>query len=117
MPEMAAAAAAATAAANSSAALLEFTRIQAALAIVPNFDGQKPPLRAFIHDVEEALAMCPEGAEMEKKFLKLIITKLRGAARDAVEGKNFDDLKGFAKHLKKNFFSRISSLLPLSKSN
>ena len=88
---------------DTATALLEFTPLQSALALVPHFDGNNMPLRNFIYDVEEGLAMCPEGTEA--KFVKLTITKLRGAARDSVEGRAFVTISALAKHLKDSFTS------------
>ena len=94
--------AAAAAAANAVNVMTHYLQWQNALSQVPMFDGKESELRSFVLDVEQAFVSLGEGAN-EVEFVKRILPKLCGRARECIEGQTFADLKSLVKRLKESF--------------
>lgn len=92
----------AEAAAVAVTAMTEYFQVQTILNQIPTFDGKEANLRTFALEAENALSLLDAGTD-QGKFVKQILSKLRGIARESVEGKTFADLKSFIKHLKETF--------------
>ena len=84
-----------------SLAALHFMQLQAALQGIEQFDGKEPPLRTFLYDIEQGLSLVPE--VLEASYTKGILRKLRGNAREAVEGRIFETTDALIKFLRETF--------------
>ena len=82
-------------------AALHFMQLQAALQGVEQFDGKEPPLRTFLYDVEQGLSMIPDS--LKQNYTMGILRKLRGNAREAVEGRTFRKTEDLIKFLRDTF--------------
>ncbi|CAK9813726.1 hypothetical protein ANTPLA_LOCUS7954 [Anthophora plagiata] len=87
--------------ANSMAILTQRSCLQSAVASLPIFDGENPPLSTFAQRVEDGLTLIPRDTEPE--YLAMVYTKLTGAARTRVQGKSFANVPELLKFLKKCF--------------
>ena len=94
--------AAAIAAAEAVAEMTRYFRWQRALDRVPNFDGKESELRSFVFDVEQAFASLGANAD-ESEFVKQVVVKIRGSARECLDSKTFCDIKSLVKVLKESF--------------
>lgn len=90
------------AAALAVTAMTEYFQTQTVLNQIPTFDGKNTDLRNFVLEVENAYSLLGTGYD-QNKFIKLILPKLKGIARESVEGKELSDLNSFTKHLKESF--------------
>ena len=78
--------------------------VQQALLHIPPYDGKNMPLKTFLQDVENGVAICPEG--IHNAFFKGVIAKLfyiRDTARDAVCGLNIENVNDLKDALKDYF--------------
>ena len=75
--------------------------MQAAVAGIPSFDGSNIPLKDFLQDVRNAAADIP--ADKINGFLKKVLGKLRGSARNSTYGVTFNNVDDLVKHLKRRF--------------
>ena len=82
----------------------QYLALQNALADLPHFDGRKPSLRTFVYDVENAKGLLPKESE-EELFVRGVIAKLKGAAKDCVDGHKFNKIEDLLRHLKGHFSS------------
>ena len=64
--------------------------MQAAVAGIPSFDGSNIPLKDFLQDVRNAAADIPD--DKINVFLKKILGKLRGSARNSTYGVTFNNV-------------------------
>lgn len=68
---------------------------------IPCFNGKDPPLREFLQDVTNgAVYMTPT---TEAGFIKAVLSKLKGPARESVRDKQFNTLNELTTHLKRRF--------------
>lgn len=88
---------------NSVVTVLEQMSVQTNSQNIPLFDGRQPPLKDFLQEIENSAAFIPEVSE--PGFLKAVLSKLRGAARNSVRGLRFDNINGLVEHLRKRFAS------------
>ena len=79
----------------------ECMAVQQALLHIPPYDGKNMSLKTFLQDVENGLAICPEG--IQNAFFKGVIAKLRDTARDAVSGREINTLDALKDALKEYF--------------
>ena len=79
----------------------ECMAVQQALLHIPPYDGKNMSLKTFLQDVENGLAICPEG--IQNAFFKGVIAKLRDTARDAVSGQDINTLDTLKDALKEYF--------------
>ena len=75
--------------------------MQCTIGSVPPFDGTNLPLKHFIQDVRNAAAhITPEQLPC---FLKKVLGKLRGSARNSTFRVAFATVDGLVRHLKRKF--------------
>ena len=72
---------------------------QSAIGSVPPFDGTNIPLKDFIHDVRNAVANIAD--DQLPCFLKKVLGKLRGSARNSTFGVTFTTVDDLVRHLKR----------------
>ena len=72
-----------------------------ALQNIPFYDGKNMPLKDFIQDVRNGQVFVD--ATHEGIYLKAIIGKLTGSARDSTYGKGFNSIEDLITHLKNRF--------------
>ena len=94
--------AAEAAAANAFNSKTHYLQRQNALSQVPTFAGKESELRSFVLDVAQTFASLGEGAN-EVEFVKRILPKLRGRARECIEDQKFADLKSLVIRLEESF--------------
>lgn len=75
--------------------------VQSLIAGLPDFDGRNLPLKDFIQDVKNGAEFLPQG--QEANYVRLVIGKLRGPARDSTYGQTFANVTALCSHLKKRF--------------
>ncbi|CAB0031905.1 unnamed protein product [Trichogramma brassicae] len=68
---------------------------------IPSFDGKNIPLRDFIQDVRNGAAQITE--LQTPNFIKAVLAKLKGPARDSTFNKTFENVDALVKHLKERF--------------
>ena len=68
---------------------------------VPIFNGKNVPVRDFIQNVIDGEASIP--ANCEKQYIRAVLSRLKGAARDSTHGKSFFSMKDLIDHLKQRF--------------
>lgn len=68
---------------------------------IHEFDGRNIPLKDFLQDIRNGAQLVP--AAQRKDFTRLIITKLRGPARDTTYGKEINTPDELIKILKQRF--------------
>lgn len=68
---------------------------------IPEFDGEHPPLNEVIRKIRDGFTLIDE--EEEPEYVRLVITRLVGAARTSVEGKTFETIVQLVDHLKKRY--------------
>lgn len=91
---------------NTSAAMasvLECMTLQQSTYHIPHFDGKNPSLNEFLQDVLNGAVFISENSE--SAFIKAVLGKLKGPARESVRDKTFDRLDDLITHLKKRFAS------------
>lgn len=77
-----------------------------ALEAVPYFDGRPGQFRSFTNGCNDAKAMV--SPRMEQNLVRLIKNRLKGIAKDTVEGTHFDNVKDFIEYLEIYFAPRHS---------
>ena len=75
--------------------------LQSATAGIPVFDGRNIPLKDSIQDVRNAASDITD--DQLKLFLKKVLGKLRGSARNCSYGFGFNTVDELVKHLKRRF--------------
>ena len=80
----------------------QYLALQSALSSLPLFDGSRPSLRSFVYDIENAKGFLPVETK-EELFVRGVIAKLKGAAKDCVDGCSFKKVDDLIKHLKSHF--------------
>ena len=88
--------------AKAISAITDYLRTQSILDQIPVFDGKESNLRSFIYDIEQGFAMLGENSD-ERNYLAKIMPKIRGPAREAVEGRTFATIKDLVTRLKEAF--------------
>ncbi|XP_058790626.1 uncharacterized protein LOC131663872 [Phymastichus coffea] len=68
---------------------------------ITEFDGKNVPLKDFIQDIRNGRALIDD--KQEANFIRLIIAKLKGPARDCIYGKTVNTTEGLVKILKERF--------------
>lgn len=68
---------------------------------IPHFDGRNMPLKDFLQDIKNGAAYLPP--ESENKYVRGVLGKLQGCARDSTYGKTFHTVNDLIKHLKERF--------------
>ena len=81
--------------------MAECFAIQQGIMNVSIFDGKNMPVRDFIQEVVNGKARIP--ANCEKQYIKAVLPRLKGAARDSTRGKSFFSMKDLIDHLKQRF--------------
>ena len=79
----------------------ECMAVQQALLHIPPYDGKNMSLKTFLQDVENGLAICPEG--ILNAFFKGVIAKPRDTARDALSGREINTINTLKDALKEYF--------------
>ena len=67
--------------------VLECLTLQQSTYHIPHFDGKNPPLKDFLQDVSNGAVFVTDATETG--FIKAVLDKLRGVARDSVRDKQF----------------------------
>ena len=75
--------------------------MQAAITSIPVFDGKNIPLKDFIQDIRNTDADIPDN--QKASFIKKVLSKLRGSARNSTYGVAFSSIDDLVKHLKQRF--------------
>ena len=88
--------------AKAISAITDYLRMQSILDQIPVFDGKESNLRSFIYDVEQGFAILGKDAS-ERDYLIKIMPKIRGSAREVVEGRTFATIKELVTRLKEAF--------------
>ncbi|XP_043461938.1 uncharacterized protein LOC122498320 [Leptopilina heterotoma] len=83
------------------ASVLECMTLQRSTFHIPCFDGRSPPLKEFLQDVANGAVFINE--QTEPGFIKAILSKLKGAARESVRDKQFLTTQELINHLTKRF--------------
>ena len=68
---------------------------------IPQFVGKNPPLKEFLQDVENGAVFVTDVTE--PGFIKTVLAKPKGVARESVREKQFSRVKDLIAHLKKRF--------------
>ena len=76
----------------------QLVSIKDAVKTVPEFDGHNIPISLFVEAVEDAKGMIDAAAE--GNLVKLLRAQLKGEARQAIRGQNFETIETFCKALK-----------------
>ena len=75
--------------------------VQNALVALPFYSGNTP-IKEFIQDVENFKSMFTT-AEQQQAFLRGVIARLRGRAKETLQGETFASVDELVKHLKERF--------------
>lgn len=75
--------------------------LQNAIAGLPEFNGKNIPLKDFIQDVQNGATYIT--GENKGNYIRAVISKLRGPARDTTYGETFATIDALIKHLKARF--------------
>lgn len=86
--------------------MAECFAIQQATLNIPFYDGKNMRVRDFIQDVENGEASVPPNCEMQ--YIKAVLSRLKGAARDSIHGKEFLTIRALLQHLKQRFATKKS---------
>lgn len=86
--------------------MAECFALQQGVMHIPFYDGKNIPVRDFIQDIINGESSIPENCE--NQFVKVVLSKLKGAARDSTHGKKFDTIDELINHLKQRFAPRKS---------
>lgn len=86
---------------QSITALVSSFALQNSITGLRPFNGTDWPLKDFIQDIKNGAVSVP--ADQQTNYLRAVVSKLRGAARDSSYGKNFNNLDDLIKHLKNRF--------------
>ena len=81
--------------------LLENMTMQTSTYHIPEFNGKTPPLKEFIQDVCNGAVFVTQSTE--PVFIKAVLCKLKGVARESVRDKQFLRVNDLITHLKKRF--------------
>ena len=84
--------------------MAECFAIQQGIMNIPTFDGKNMPVRDFIQDIINGESSVP--ANCEPQFIKAVLARLKGAARDSIYGKSFTAINELIKHFKQRFAPR-----------
>ena len=68
---------------------------------IPDFNGRTPPLKEFLQDVSNGAVFVIRTTE--PIFIKAVLSKLKGVARESVRDKRFQTINELMTHLKKRF--------------
>ena len=83
------------------ASVLEYMTLQQSTYHIPQFDGKNPPLKEFLQDVPNRAVFVTDVTE--PGFIKAVLAKLKGVARESVRDKQFSRVEDLIAHLKKRF--------------
>ena len=83
------------------ASVLECITLQQSTYHIPQFDGKNPPLKEFLQDIANGAVYITESTE--PGFIKVVLSKLKGVARESVRDKRFNRVNDLMAHLKKHF--------------
>ena len=83
------------------ASVLECMTLQQSTYHIPQFDGKNPPLKEFLQDIANGAVYITESTE--PGFIKVVLSKLKGVARESVRDKRFNRVNDLMAHLKKRF--------------
>ena len=83
------------------ASVLECMILQQRIYHIPQFDGKNPPLKEFLQDISNRAVFVTEVTE--PGFIKAVLARLKGVARESVRDKQFSKVKDLIAHLKKRF--------------
>ena len=75
--------------------------LQGVLSQIKSFTGYNVPLKDFVKNVKAGANLLPETAE--QAYVKALIGKLKGTARDNIYGHPINTVDELNKHLKKRF--------------
>ena len=78
--------------------MAECFAIQQGIMNIPTFDGKNMPVRDFIQDIINGKSSVP--VNCEPQYIKAVLARLKGAARDSIYGKSFTTINELIKHLK-----------------
>ena len=81
--------------------MAECFSIQQGIINIPISNGKNMPGRDFIQDVINGEASIP--ANCEKQYIRAVLSRLKGAARDSTHGKSFFPMKNLIDHPKQRF--------------
>ena len=84
--------------------LLENMTMQTSTYHIPEFHGKTPPLKEFIQDACNGSVFVTQSTE--PMFIKAVLSKLKGVARESVRDKQFLKINDLIAHLKKRFAQR-----------
>ena len=79
--------------------LLENMTLQTSTYNIPDFNGRTPPLKEFLQDVSNGAVFVTRTTE--PIFIKAVLSKLKGVARESVRDKRFQTINELMTHLKK----------------
>ena len=93
------------------ASVLECMTLQQSTYHIRQFDGKNPPLKEFLQDIENGAVYVTESTE--PSFIKVVLSKLKGVARESVRDKRFNRVNEPNGTFKKTFrpFKKISMVL------
>ena len=83
------------------ASVLECMTLQQSTYHIPHIDGKNPPLKDFLQDVSNDAVFVTYATE--PGFIKAVLAKFRGVARESVSDKQFSKVKDLIAHFKKRF--------------
>ena len=83
------------------ATALEGMTLQQSTYYIPTFNSRTPALKEFLQVVANGVVCVTESTE--PAFIKIILSKLKGTARESVRDKEFRNLQEVISHLKKRF--------------
>ena len=81
--------------------LLENMTLQNSTYHIPEFNGKSPELKEFLQDVANGAVFVT--STTEPMFIKAVLSKLKGVARESVRDKQFATINDLISHLKKRF--------------
>ena len=84
--------------------MAECFAIQQGITNIPTFDGKNMPVRDFIQDIINGESSVPVNYELQ--YIKAVLARLKGAARDSIYGISFTIISELIKHLKQRFAPR-----------
>ena len=81
--------------------LLQNMTLQKSTHSIPDFNGKTPQLKDFLQDVKNGAVFVTQATE--PMFIKAVLSKLKGIARDSVRDKTFAAVNELCEHLVKRF--------------
>ena len=81
--------------------LLQNMTLQNSTHSIPDFNGKASQLKDFLQDVKNGAVFVTEATE--PMFIKAVLSKLKGIARDSVRDKTFATVNELCEHLVKRF--------------